>query len=93
MDINTMTKAMLNTLPDLFKKRTQDRLYVKMGNFTEKNSGFHLMANRGCTCGGRGYTSYDSKKRMYIRCKCVISTELPLEFIVLPKKRFVQGTV
>lgn len=91
MNTDTMTREMLRTLPDLSKKRTRDTLYIFTG-YKEKD-GANIMADRSCSCGGRGFTGYDPKRKLYVRCSCVVIVNLPIEFVVLEKKKFRQKTV
>ena len=87
MDLNRMTRAMLRTMPDPTKKYTRETFYVDTG-FREKETGRKYLADKDCSCGGRGYPYVAvpvGQRRTFILCKCVVVYPLEGEFYIRPK--------
>ncbi|TAL22507.1 MAG: hypothetical protein EPN94_10965 [Nitrospirae bacterium] len=46
--------------------------------------GKRVMAKKGCSlCYGRGYTGVDRKHKLLIPCKCIMTTEFAINWIIL----------
>lgn len=89
MNIETMSRRMLITLPDIVRPRTKDRMYVWTGFVERDKEGImqRILADKDCTCGGRGYIGRDRERKKMVPCRCICWTSVPIEFIILPKGR------
>lgn len=69
------------------KPAFREKFFVFTG-FTEDKGKTYLMADKKCSCGGRGYNSVlkpNGQKPIFNRCKCVRTTSLSIGFIILDK--------